>query len=101
MDQYELKFPEDFADHAWEVEIKGWFGGIKLSVAGKTYELIFYDPTRLSQEVEDGVADQGLFFEPNLVVVKSVNEAHIRAAAHALVSSGRYEALTPLSPGSQ
>lgn len=82
-----LNLPADFDDHAWEVEAKGWFGGAQLKAAGKTYKLNFYDPVRLAQEIEAVLATGRVFFEPNLVVVKSVTRGEMEQAAESLMSS--------------
>ena len=77
----------DFADYEWEVEAKGWFSEATLIVAGKRYRLNFYDATRLSQEIEDDLERDGLFFEPNLVIVKFVTRSHMERAAEWLAQS--------------
>ena len=91
----ELIFPEYYSDAFDEIEVetKGWFSGAKLSVAGKHYHLNFYDPVRLRQAIEDHLVGGWAFFEPNLVVVKSVTRANMKQAAEALVQSGQVASL--------
>jgi hypothetical protein len=92
---FELIFPDYYSDtfDETEVEVKGWFSGAKLSVDGNHYTLNFYDPVRLGQTVADDLQERRVFFEPNLVVVKSVTRANMQQAAQALVQSGQVASL--------
>jgi hypothetical protein len=76
-----LNLPADFDGYAGEVESKGWFSLAQLRVAGKTYQMNFYDPVRLAQDIEASLATDQFFFEPNLVVVKSVTRGEMEQAA--------------------
>lgn len=87
MSGFSFVLPADFADYEWEVEAKGWFSQATLIVAGRRYRLNFYDPVRLSQTIEDHLERDGSFFEPNLVVVKSVTGSHMERAAERLAQS--------------
>ncbi|MHC4049052.1 hypothetical protein [Bradyrhizobium sp. 25ACV] len=87
MSDFSLDFPADFADYEWQLEAKGWFSQSLLIVAGKRYRLNFYDPVRLRQEIEDMLAKGEAFFEPNLVVVRSVTRASMEGAAAQLAQS--------------
>jgi hypothetical protein len=80
---YKINFQDDFDDHAWEVEAKGW---IALSVEkdSKTVALTFYDHVRLRQEIDDAIAESRVFFETNIVVVPSVTRANIERAVNVL-----------------
>lgn len=80
-----LRFPDNFDDHAWEVEAKGWFSGASLIVAGKVYPLNFYDPVRLSQEITSEHSRGFAFHEPNLVVVPAVTRRAMEDAAQRLI----------------
>ena len=86
--QYVLTLPEDFEDYASEVQSKGWFSGATLLFAGKLYRLNFYDPVRLAQDVESELEGQDTFFEPNVVVVRSVTRENMRNAVGALIDRG-------------
>jgi hypothetical protein len=70
---YSLIFPEDFDEYEWEVTSKGWFDNARLNFSRKEYRLIFYDPVRLGQTIEDELQRGEAFFEPNLIVVRSGN----------------------------
>jgi hypothetical protein len=93
MSNFSFDLPEDFADYAWEVEAKGWFPGARLTVSGKKYQLIFYEPVRLAQTIEGELEERGVFFEPNLVIVQSVTRPHMERAAAFLVESGQTNSL--------
>jgi hypothetical protein len=49
-----------------------------MTVSGRDYRLSFYDPVRLGQEIQSEFERGSIFFEPNLVVVKSVTDVAIR-----------------------
>jgi hypothetical protein len=87
MSGFSFVLPTDFADHEWEVEAKGWFSGATMVLSGKHYRLNFYDVVRLSQEIESELDRGSIFFEPNLVVVKSVTGSHMEQAARQLAES--------------
>ena len=95
MSSFSLVLPADFADYEWEIEAKGCFFRARMIVAGKHYSLNFYDAVRLGQEIKDELERGGVFFEPNLVVVRSVTKAEMGKAAERLVQSGLVAALTP------
>ena len=59
----------------------------RLHFKGRDYVLTFYDPARLAQEIEAELQRGGFFFEPNLVVVKSVTRLHMEAATEFLIES--------------
>lgn len=95
MSSFELCLPADFADHEWEATAKGCFFNARLTFAGKSYQLSFYDAVRLAQEIESEFERGGVFFEPNLVIVPSVTRAEMERAVEQLVRSGQVSSLTP------
>jgi hypothetical protein len=94
-----LELPTDFNEYGSEVETKGWFGGAHLSMAGKTYKLIVYDPVRLAQEIDASLHRGQIFFEPNLVVVKSVTREAMEQAAEQLLSAVQRDELVEVHHG--
>lgn len=87
--------PSDFAEYEWEVTAKGCFSGARITVSGKHYRLNFYDAVRLNQEIKSELESGSVFFEPNLVVVRSVTRADMEQAAEQLVQSGQVASLIP------
>jgi len=83
-----LQLPDEFDQFASEVEAKGWFGEASLNLRGKKYRLNFYDARRLRQEISDSIGRGKAFFEPNLVVIKSLTRAQMESAAGQLVEAG-------------
>ncbi|MGJ5175198.1 hypothetical protein ACQR16_10505 [Bradyrhizobium oligotrophicum] len=83
-----IEIPDDFADYEWEVTAKGWLT-IAMIVSGRRYLLNFYDPVRLSQEIQSDLERGHPFLKPNLVVVETVTRTAIERAVHELVQSGR------------
>ncbi len=92
---YSFALPLDFADYEWEVTAKGHFSEAQLTVAGKHYRLNFYDAARLSQEIESELERGGVFFEPNLIIVRSVTRAEMEHATEQLIQSSLIASLTP------
>ena len=95
MSDFSFVLPADFADREWEVEAKGWFPGAVMIVSGKYYQLIFYDPVRLGQEIASQLERGSIFFEPNLVVVKSVTGPNMEQAARQLAESDQVKFPVP------
>ncbi|SEK81452.1 hypothetical protein SAMN05216359_103187 [Roseateles sp. YR242] len=95
MSSHSLTLPSDFADYEWEVAAKGWFSEALITVAEKQYRLNFYDSTRLGQEIESELENGRVFFEPNLVIVRSVTRAEMERAAEQLAQSGLVASLKP------
>ena len=93
MTDYSLIFPAEFDDYASEVESKGWFSDVRLNFRGRRYGLTFYDPVRLGQEIEGEHQRGDVFFEPNLVVVRSVTRQNMEKAVEILIQSGRVNSL--------
>jgi hypothetical protein len=87
MPNWSLDLPDDFGDHEWEVESKGWFDA-RLITSDRQYLLHFYDPVRLGQTMKDELDRVRLFFEPNLLVVQSVTRANMEHAVDILIESG-------------
>ena len=89
MATYELILPDYFDADAALIEAKGWFGDAVVTVDdGRKFALSFYDPTRLSQEIADELERNGLFSEPNLVVVSTVARQSIERAVAQLSDAG-------------
>ena len=95
MATYSLILPEDFHEYEEEVISKGWFGDARFSFSGRNYRLLFYDPARLSQTIKDELQSECAFFEPNLIIVKSVTRSAMERAMELLVQSGQTSSLIP------
>ena len=96
MSSYAFALPPDFSDYEWEATAKGCFSEGWLIVEGKQYRLNFYDAARINQEIEGELGNRGVFFEPNLVIVRSVTKAEMEAAVEQLVRSGFSASLMPV-----
>jgi hypothetical protein len=85
MSDSSLIFPDGFEQYARELESKGYFSEARLEFQGRRYQLTFYDPARLGQDIEEVLQRGGIFFEPNLVVVPAVTRQNMEKAATQLV----------------
>ena len=88
-----LVLPANFDDYEWEATAKGYFQQARLIVSGNEYQLTFYDEVRLGQTMKDVLKSDGVFFEPNLVVVGSVTRIEMERAAKYLVQTGHVSSL--------
>jgi hypothetical protein len=80
MKPYTPKWPDDFDDHALQIESKGWFVGLEIIVDGRTFKPTFYDPARLSQDILEEISSADFFFEPFLIVIQQVSRESIERA---------------------
>jgi len=101
---FTIHFPEWFDERAeWEAESKGWLQGVTVELAdGNRYPVFFYDPVRLSQDLE-AEASQGRPYaaEPGMIVLPQVTRAAISEAVKQLVGAGFFNHLRPLPAGRQ
>ena len=96
-----VHFPEDFDERGeWEVERKGWLQGVQVELTnGNSYPLFFYDPIRLSQDLEaDAKQGRTAIAEPGMVIVAEVTRECILRAVETLISEGFFDHLKPLVP---
>jgi hypothetical protein len=85
---YKVVLPSDFDEYGSIVEAKGWFAGALVEFDGRAIELLFYDPTRLNQEIEDDHSANRIFYERNIIVVPTVTRESIEASVKFLYESG-------------
>ena len=81
---------------AFEISAKGWYNGAVAELpGGALYPVLFYSPTRLSQELESAVerGDPCLDVEA-IIVVPDITEAAIRALKYLFVR-GWFDRLVP------
>ena len=95
MTDYSIVFPEGFDEYAREVQSKGWFPDARLVAFGQQFRITFYDPVRLSQEIQDKIQRGSVFFEPNLVVVQSLTRQSMEKAVELLVETQKANSLVP------
>lgn len=88
MKGHSLDLPQGYEEYASEVESKGWFSDAKLAYSGRRYRLSFYDPVRLAQEIDSEIQRGGIFFETNLVVIRSVTRPNMENAVTQLIERG-------------
>jgi|SRR5262245_5689612 len=98
-EQYAVLFPEDFDERAeYEMRLKGWFGGVVVQLQnGSRFELTFFDPVRLQQELAGSARNDSPYFaEPNLVILPEVTTESIHKAVKGLVREKFFDHLKPL-----
>ena len=57
---------------------------------GIRYRVAFYDQKRLAQDIEEELEDNSMFFEPNLLIVKSVDRSYMEKAIESMARDGKY-----------
>jgi hypothetical protein len=76
-DEYEAE-DRGYRSHVW-VELDD----------GTRHQVTFYDPVRLSQQLEHEFGSGNVFFtDPGLIIVPAVTTANMEAAIRALVDNG-------------
>jgi hypothetical protein len=88
MPEHELELPEDFADYEYEYEAKGYLAGARILRAGEHAEVVFYDPVRLAQDIEDELAAGNCPTYANIIVVPEITQEAIARAVQSLAESG-------------
>ncbi len=87
-----LLFKADYAD--WETESKGYSNVVFVKTPdGKLYEVFFYDPVRLSQDLGNGV----YIANPGLIILNLVNKASMQIAVNELWEKGFFNYFNPVS----
>jgi hypothetical protein len=94
-----LHFREPFNERvAWEVTYKGWYSGVVELEDGSRYSVFFYDPVRLTQELNDVIAQgQSCIAEQGMIVLSEVTEVNMRAAIAQLHREGWFAHLKPIN----
>ena len=92
-----VHFPEWYDERGeWEAESKGWLPGVRVDLpTGLSYPLFFYDPVRLTQDLQSD-ASHDVIAEPGLVVIPEVTRTNIIRAIEKLVGNGYFDRLKPL-----
>ncbi len=95
-----LLFVCDFDERtAWEVEQKGWFQQvIAVLPDGRKVPVCFWDPVRLSQDLETELTSGGTCIaEPGMIVIPHVTVENMQAAIEDLYHRGYFSELQSLS----
>jgi hypothetical protein len=86
-----LVFDHDFDERvAYEVNLKGHFGGVKVQLAdGSLHPLFFYDPARITQDLEEE-SKQGRPFiaEKGMILVAEITLDNMERAVKWLDKHG-------------
>ena len=75
-----LILPDDFDDDEWEVEAKGALRDVEIRRGGRAARVTFYDPVRLSQDIESQIRAGRAFAVERLIVVNRVNRSQMESA---------------------
>jgi len=78
---------------AYEVRQKGWCGLAELQFEdGKVLSLSFWNPIRLSQELNGHfAAGARVWAEPNVIVVSDLTQESMKAAVFELIEKGYFD----------
>lgn len=94
-----LLMPEDYDEQSeFETPFRGYLEGASVRLAdGSRFAVVFYDPVRLRQTLEDYARlGRPFFAEPNLIVLPRVVETAMRTAVEELARQGFFQKLKPL-----
>jgi len=99
--EFTIHYPDWYTERAeLEMTDKGYLPGPFVELAdGTRYELYFYDPVRLAQDLERMLPHgYPCLAKGNMVIVPEVTPAAIRAAVEHLVRQGFFQKLKPVAP---
>ncbi len=84
----------------FETESKGYFYGITIKIDnGLTYQINFYDPVRLKQDVDSEFESNTIFFyEENVVIIPRINIDYMVAAIEELWKRHLFDKMIPFTP---
>ena len=85
---FQVIFPEWYDQRGeWEAQEKGWLDGVEIRLAnGSTQPLFFYDPVRLSQDLEaETKLGRAYIAQPGMIVIPEVTREAILLAVDQLV----------------
>ena len=85
-----LKFPLGFGERdEWEMERKGFVYAFLEFKDGRKYSVMFIDPVRLHQDIQDTLqSGSSYYFERNMVVVRDVTMGGIENIIPDLIRNG-------------
>ena len=95
----ELSFTCDFDERTeWETPQKGWFDQVLVHLPnGDTVHVGFWDPVRLSQDLERTLKAGGRCIgEPGIIIVPEVTVENMKAAVQELYDTGYFDRLRSL-----
>ena len=93
-DALDLVFEFEFDEKtAFEAEARGYWGHSKVRLEdGSLCPVVFYDPVRLAQDLEEeSLQGRPFLAEKGLIVVKDVTLANMRRAVEELNKEGFFE----------
>jgi hypothetical protein len=96
---FTIHFPESYTERVeMEMTDKGYFAGPFVELAdGSWYELYFYDPVRLAQDLERMLPHgYPCLARGNMVIVPEVTPTAIQTAVEHLVHQGYFRHLKPV-----
>jgi hypothetical protein len=89
-----LTFAHPFGDReAYEAEARGYLGNASVEMpTGARIPVVFYDPVRLQQDLEEQIAAGSPFLaEPGMIVVESVTVSNMEHAIKKLFDVGFFD----------
>lgn len=95
-----VSFPDGYDERGeLEAAARGYLSHVIVRLEdGTRYQLAFWDPARLGQDVEtEADAGRPYVAEPNMVVVPEVTRAGVLHAVHGLWRERYFEQLRPLN----
>jgi hypothetical protein len=94
-----LRFVREFtAQDALEAQDRGYLSHVLVELdGGNLYPVFFYDPTRLQQDLAEGIRSGRPFVaDPGMIVVPEVTPDAMRDAVDRLVGEGFFDHLVPV-----
>lgn len=91
-----FRYGNDSRDE-YEAKQRGYRDGVRVDLAhDRRFELVIYDPVRLSQDIQRlAETGQPYFTEPNMVVLPEVTTEQIVTAIRTLAGEGYFDRILP------
>ncbi len=87
-----LVFTHPFGEReAYEAEARGYLGYAAVELNGCRIPVVFYDPVRLQQDLEEeAVSGNAFIAEPGMIVVTAVTKENMESAVTKLFKEGYF-----------
>jgi hypothetical protein len=94
-----LSFPDGYDESFYEHEQRGYLDYVTVHLPNdRQFQVCFYDPKRLSQELEiRRKAGVVCVAEPGLIVIPRITLEYMQEAVNRLFNEGYFEHLVPLT----
>jgi len=97
MKPFNLYYLDDSERSLWEAESKGYRNDVFVEFQDNVFHINVYDKVRLIQDFEEEIKQYGYYqIEPNLIMVRTVNEKEILNTIMNLLRTDYFQSIKPM-----